>query len=86
MVDISDCLSNGIFGKVKNSTCAFFGGFRIDKKIYFLFLCYAFLFGKAKNSTVKAKNSTAKAKNSTEKAKNSTSKAKNSTALFFCFV
>ena len=69
-----------LFGKVKKwfCTCAFFGGFRIDKKIYFLFLYCAFLFGKAKNSTVKAKNSTAK-------AKNSTAKAKNSTALFFFF-
>ena len=73
---ILDCLSNGIFGKVKNSICAFFGGFRVDKKIYFLFevkfwfVCQeGYLFGKAKNSTWKAKNSTGKAKIVLEKQK-----------------
>ena len=38
---ISDCLSNGIFGKVKNSTCAFLVGLELAWNYIFCF-CVAF--------------------------------------------
>ena len=59
---LSDCLSNGIFGKVKISTCAFLVCLELTRKYVFYFVLR---FGKQKNSTWKTKNSTGKAKNST---------------------
>jgi len=56
---LSDCLSNGIFGKVKISTCAFLVCLELTRKYVFYFVLR---FGKQKNSTWKTKNSTGKAK------------------------
>ena len=56
---LSDCLSNGIFGKVKISTCAFLVCLELTRK-YIFYFCVAFW--KTKNSTWKTKNSTGKAK------------------------
>ena len=48
IVDISDCLSNGIFGKVKNSTCAFLVGLELTRKYIFCFCIALFCLEKQK--------------------------------------
>ena len=45
---ISDCLSNGIFGKVKNSTCAFLVGLELTIKYIFCFCIANFCLEKQK--------------------------------------